>query len=245
MKREALHIAICDDCKEELIQIKQALESVSEKIGTPALDIRIFEDGENLYKSAERKGYDIVFLDIEMPGLHGFQLAKMLHMNHPGTRLIFVSSHENLVFDSQDYLPLGFVRKGLLGRDMVRMMRLYFRETASYYVTYKIKDGFSYRELFVKDILYVECIGHELTFVLVNKKEPYRSSGSLKAIEGDLAPYHFLRTHRNYLVNQRYVENVEKRTVLLTNGLRVDIAKDRRKQVAEAMIRYGRECHGC
>lgn len=156
---------------------------------------------------------------------------------------MFVSSHENLVFDAIDYMPLGFVRKGRLEKDMAHAVSLYFRATAFRRISYKIKDGFSCRELLLRDILYIECTGHEVFFVMAEGNGRYRTHGSLRAIEAELASYGFLRVHKNYLVNQKYVKDVEKREILLADGQRVDMGKERRKAVKEAMLCYGRK-HG-
>lgn len=179
-----------------------------------------------------------------MPDWHGFRLAEMIYVSNPQTQLIFVSIHENLVFDSQEYMPLGFARKRLLEQDIFRIMKLYFRTINSIRITYKVKDGFSRRDLVLRDILYVECNGHDLTYVMIQDNLSYHSTGSLKTLENELMQYHFIRIHKNYLVNQRYVADIEKRSVLLTNGIRIDMGRDRRKVITEAMLRYRKEHHG-
>ena len=173
-----------------------------------------------------------------MPGLDGFALAERLCLDRPQTRLVFVSRHESLVYDAPEYMPLWFVRKSRLERDMYKALRQYFRVTASTRITYRLKDGFSFR-----DILYVECSGHRITICRTDgsRLEKY---GSLKAMEGELAGCHFIRIHKNYLVNQEYIKEVGKREVYLTDGKALEMGRDRRAAVRDAMIQYEKGSYG-
>ena len=65
--------------------------------------------------------------------------------------------------------------------------------------------------------------------------------GSLREVEKELEPYGFLRVHKSYLVNMRYIEQVETQDVLLCGNVRVAMGRDRAKRIHEAMIRYGKE----
>lgn len=95
----------------------------------------------------------------------------------------------------------------------------------------------------MRDILYVECSGHRITICRTDgsRLEKY---GSLKAMEGELAGCHFLRIHKNYLVNQEYIKEVGKREVYLTDGKVLEMGRDRRTTVRGAMIQFEKEHHG-
>ena len=155
---------ICDDRREDLDRIEDALQKGVAKLGPPAKVRCIrFLDGEALYAASREKTFHLLFLDIEMPGLDGFALAKRLCLDRQQTRLVFVSRHESLVYDAPEYMPLWFVRKSSLERDMYKALRQYFRVTASTRVTYRLKEGLGFRDVPVMDILYVECSGHRVT----------------------------------------------------------------------------------
>ena len=208
--REIL-VGICDDSREELDRIEDAMQKALARLGSPArISCKRFLDGEALYAASRGETFHLLFLDIEMPGLDGFGLAARLCLDRPQTRLVFVSMHESLVYDAPEYMPLWFGRKSRLERDMYRALRQYFRVTASTGITYRLKEGFGFREVPVRDILYVECSGHRITICRTDggRLEKY---GSLKAMEEELAGCHFLRIHKNYLVNQEYIKEVGKR----------------------------------
>lgn len=244
MEKEKLRIAICDDKKEDIERIAEALYGYLGGMEQPVeCSCRKFLKGDLLYEANRKKAFHLVFLDIEMPEPDGFRLAEMLCLHRPESYLIFVSCHEELVFDAAEYMPLWFVRKERLEKDMRRALEKYFRTTTSLRVRYRMEDCYGYCELSIGDILYVECSGHKLIIQKTdgNRLEHY---GSLKGMEEELRGYHFLRIHKNYLVNQRYISEVGKREVYLVDKSMLEMGRDRRVTVREAMLCYKREHKG-
>ncbi len=235
---EKLYFAVCDDEPEALAQICEALRKALHKLEYRTnCALQKFTSGAALYETGLKERFHLIFLDIEMPNLNGFQLAEKLHLIASDAYIVFVSGYENYVHDVFGYAPLAFVRKSALDYDVYRAIYLYFQRTSYLHLSVRLKDGIGYKELLVKDILYVECEGHRLTYITVvgGSVEAY---GTLKAIEEELSIYGFLRVHKSYLVNQRYVESVGKREILLAGGRSVDMGKERRKEVQAAMFQY-------
>lgn len=244
MERQKLLVGICDDRKEDIERIVEALRNSLKRVGHPVEFLcRRFLDGETLYRAVGKETFQLLFLDIEMPGIDGFALAGKLGLRRPETFLIFVSVHESLVFDSLEYMPLWFVRKSRLERDMFRAVQKYFQLTASTRVCYRLKEGFGYREIPIREIVYIEGNGHTLTIQRANGSSVGKY-GSLKSMETELSEYHFLRIHKNYLVNQEYIEDVGRREVILKDGSSLEMGRDRRPTIQEAMDRYTKEKDG-
>jgi len=76
-------------------------------------------------------------------------------------------------------------------------------------------------------------------------QEQYQIYGSLKIMEKKFSPLGFVRIHKNYLVNARYVKEVGARYVRLTEGTELDIGKNRRKQIIQLLEshQYGRRVY--
>ena len=118
-----LQIGICDDKLDDLKLIETAFRSNAKKVGIPIpIECTLFQDGEEMYKEMETGRFDLALLDIEMPGMNGFQLAKRINMNRRTPCLIFVSAYESFVFDAQTFMPLWFVRKSMLEKDMYKAL---------------------------------------------------------------------------------------------------------------------------
>lgn len=244
MEEWEIRVGICDDCIDDIARMENALKEGVQRTGQPIqLRRQRFTDGEKLYEATRTEKFDLLFLDIEMPKLSGFELAERLCMDRPSTYLIFVSSHESFVFDALEYMPLWFVRKSNLEKDMFRALRKYLQITASTRVNYRLKEGFAFRELPLRDILYVEGTGHSL-FIRKTDGTCLKKYGTLKAMEEELEGHHFLRIHKNYLVNQKYIKEVGKREVYLMDDSVLEMGRDRRVKIREAVLQYEKERHG-
>ena len=241
---EILHIGICDDNKEDLKHIEAVLRK---EIGRTGISCEIlcclFLNGNEAYEACIRVHYHMFFLDIEMPDTDGFKLAKKICLSKASPYLFFVSAHESFVFDSMEYMPLRFVRKSMLERDMHLALRKYFEITASKRISYRLKEGIGHKELLINDVIYIECQGHLL---IIQKRDGkvYKQYGSLKAMEEELACYKFIRIHKSYLVNQKYIEEIGRHEVRLVDGTLLEMGRDRRKFLCEEMAKYERERNG-
>ncbi|MCM1193508.1 MAG: response regulator [Butyrivibrio sp.] len=119
MEKRVCKVGICDDRAEDIERINAALIKGLKEIGQPLkLLYRSFQSGGELYEAACRDSFDLLFLDIEMPGMNGFELAEKLCRECPGTYLVFVSAYENLVFNVFEYDSIWFVRKGNLEEEL-------------------------------------------------------------------------------------------------------------------------------
>lgn len=244
MTKEELRVGICDDKAEDTDLIEAALHRALKKAGFPVrLICHKFMDGESMYEACGTKTFHLLLLDIEMPGLDGFELASRLRTLKSRAHVVFVSAHDSFVFNSFAFTPLWYVRKGTLDHDMYRAVRMYFRETAFTRVSYRLENGFGIHNLRICDIVYVEGGGHSLTIQMTNG-DRLGKYGSLKAMEEELAGHHFLRIHKSFLVNQRHIKEVGKREVYLLDGRTLEMGRDRRAAIRKDMLQYEGERHG-
>ena len=98
-KGKVLQIAVCEDEKE----IREYIRSLLLKgLGAEGMEseIELFEDAETLISSETSP--DILFLDIEMPGINGIQAAKRLREAGSQSVIIFVTAMEEYVFQVFD-----------------------------------------------------------------------------------------------------------------------------------------------
>lgn len=240
MMKGILRVGICDDKPADLELIETAVYDSAKRVGISApIESLLFQDGEKMYEEMGKEHFDLVMLDIEMPGMNGFQLAKRIGMERGTPCLIFVSAHESFVFDAQAFMPLWFVRKSMLGRDMYKALQKYVELTVFKKACCMLKGG----PVYIRDIMYIECSGHLLTIQMVDKKM-MKQYGSLKTMEEELSKYNFLRIHKSYLVNPRYIADIGRQEIFLTDGTSLEMGRDRRKALLQAMHKYEGEYYG-
>ena len=79
----------------------------------------------------EKDGCDLLLLDIDMPEMNGMEIAKCLTDLLQKPLLVFVTSHDELVYDSLLYHPFGFIRKAYLEQELEKILSDCKREIAS------------------------------------------------------------------------------------------------------------------
>ena len=101
-----MKIYICDDEPKILSDISSKVKDT-----LSGFDISEFTSGKSLLEAIAENSCDILLLDIDMPEISGLDIAKELAMMTEKPLLVFVTSHDELVYDSFKFHPFGFVRK--------------------------------------------------------------------------------------------------------------------------------------
>jgi DNA-binding LytR/AlgR family response regulator len=151
---------------------------------------------------------DVLFVDIEMPGISGLQLVKKLANQQ--LLPVFITSHPEFAIESYeieafDYLlkPLTaerFARCALRLRDFCRLrVKAFAFEKEQESGTLMIKQGYEKCRLHLKDILYLEAM-KDYTRIIVPGKQ-YLVLATLSSMQDQLPPEKFIRIHRSYVVN--------------------------------------------
>lgn len=232
MKAGNLEIGICDDSPEDLRRIQQAFRKSAKILGEKDISLYLYPNGKSLYNDSKNRKFSLVFLDWEMPEMDGFDLAGRLYIENPELKVVFVSNYEDIVFDAYEYTPLWFVRKSMLERDMMKALQKYFNMTVKTQLRYRMEDGFGFLDVRMELILYAECSGHTI-MIHTRDHSSFQQYGSLKKLEEEWKEHGFIRIHKNYLVNAKYIAEVGVRTVRLSDGTELDMGKNRRKMIVE------------
>ena len=212
-----LDIAVIDD--EEVI--REYLCGLIEK-QRPRSRIECYATGEELL-AAERR-FDIVFLDIQMDGMNGIEVARRLRKNQEETVLIFITGLKEYVFDAFDLYAFQYLLKPVDEKKFAEVLDRAVKEAR------RKKDK---QELFIKtknltldqaDILYIESRGKKVEIHTARGKNGIEIYATMEELEGQLGEG-FYRCHRAYIVNMAYITEYGGDSILLTNGDKVYLAK--------------------
>ena len=138
--------------------------------------------------------------------------------------LVFVTGHDELVYDSLKYHPFGFVRKGYFAEEMDRLLRDCKEELAGRDRHFSFQSGAGRVRLPLSEILFFESDGNYVKLA-VRAGEPYRFRDTLHALEAALSGDGFIRIHKGFLVNQRAVRVLRGNEAELENGIQLPIGK--------------------
>ncbi|MCI9230521.1 MAG: response regulator transcription factor [Lachnospiraceae bacterium] len=122
--------------------------------------------GEVLQAAFWRQPYDLVLLDIEMPGTGGYELALVLKKQYKACEIVFITEHMELVLEAFRFKPAAFVPKGQLAEELPRAMRRILekgRENPVFVSRKKNRD----RIVELNQVVYLKYIyDHEVQFTL-------------------------------------------------------------------------------
>ena len=203
---------------------KMAIEALAEDIKTYTEDVEIIatcSDSSKAKSLIEKLKPDIVFLDIEMPGLNGFQLLESIDLIN--FSVVFVTAYDQFAlkafeFSAADYLVKPVDRKRLVSTintikekkakdeiDCKLSVILHnLKISTSAYPTLAVPslDGIEFVP--VDEIMYLKSDGNYCNIFLVDDKKIYVSK-TLKHFANLLDGFGFIRIHQSYFVNVRFI----------------------------------------
>lgn len=243
---ENLHmfkIAVCDD--DEYFR-KHMEELINEYFGIREIkcEIDIFASGMELVHLKENIiNYDMIFLDINMEGLDGIETAKRIRMISQKIFIIFVTAYVNY---SLDGYKVDAIRYLLKDNDSLKEAVTECIDTILTRINYvEAKRTFKFdkgrKNIILDQIVYIESNLHKLVFHVMEKERwiiTYSMYEKLDTVEQMIQLKSFCRIHKSYLVNLKYVENIERYKATLWTGHILNIAKPRYKEVKNQYISF-------
>lgn len=230
-----MKIALCDDEKPFLLWFKKRLERQLPAVQAEEFKIDLYSDGRSLLKAQAKQKFDVIFLDIQMPEIDGMTIARQLWRQSGESIVIFTTVKEELVFQALRVHPFEFLKKSDIENELPRLLRDILRELhrSGELLTLKCRKGMV--SIPVQDVYYLESRRNDIA--VYTKEKEYIIRDSLSVKEKELAPYGFIRTHSGFLVNSFHIFMADKMFVILDDGRRVPVSRNRYKTVKEKLLK--------
>ena len=186
------------------------------------------------YAAGER--FDLLLLDIQLPGMDGMSAAARVREFDADVLIVFITSMaqyavQGYKVDALDFLVKPVTREVLDACLARALRRLRKREPASL----SVRSGGSLRIVPVSSILYAESREHRT--LLRTREEEIPCAGSLGSLEEALIPHGFFRCHAAFVVSFAQVERLDGGDVIV-GGRRVPLSKHRRRQFLAALAAF-------
>lgn len=236
---ETLRLYICDDSPIFLRTMKNILLHYFDQYNR-SCDIECFESGRALLNQWKQKHADVVFLDVDMPGLDGFDVAARLRESSANTLIVFVTNHDDAVYRIWDYKPFWFVRKSHLN-DVQNLFPPLLHKLA---VNAQYERNLCYlkndTQMITIDLnllVSIESSQHNLLLKdTLGNTRIFRCK--IAEAEKQLSPFHILRVQKGLMVNCRAISKVTSREVILSDNTTFPIGRDRVTDVKNSFHRY-------
>lgn len=181
---------------------------------------------------------DLLFLDIEMPILTGFDLLDDLE-NKP--HIIFVTGKTKYAFKAFDYDAIDYLRKPLKKdrfnaavEKALSMSRLNSEQGILEDDDYIfVKSNLKKRKIFLNQLKYVEALGDYVKLIM-EEGDPIVVLATMKSFEAELPSDRFLRIHKSYIVNLDKVERYNSRNIEIDDE-KIPLSRHKKNSLIEAL----------
>lgn len=199
------------------------------------LEIIAFSSGAQLVEQF-RADWDLILLDIDMPGLNGLETARTIRHFDPEVLIVFITNLAQYAINGYEFNAFDYLLKPVQYPFFSMKMELVLRQLRqrSQKSLLLNRDGELFR-LPLGHIRYIEIFSHRLLYHTINGDIEINSSSSLSQLEQELQPEGFVRCHKSLLVNTRYIEHIKGGT-LTVSGIELPVSRSRRKALVLALL---------
>lgn len=225
-----MNIAVCDDETEIRNRIR-------EMIGRRKADcqVELYETGEELLSSGI--SFDMIFLDIQLEGKNGIEIARMLRQKGKESILIFITGLKEYVFDAFDVGAFHYLLKPVDEKKFSEVFDRAITETEGKkkQETFLIKTRSRSVAVRKCQILYVESRMRKVEIHAC--RETYEIYGTMNGLEKELGEG-FYRCHRGYLVNLAHVSEYTSDSIRLSDGTRIYLSREKYNEFVKVYMDY-------
>ena len=189
-------------------------------------------------KVLQEKPVDLIFIDIQMPGLTGLQFISSLE-NKP--LVIFITAYKQYALESYDLAVVDYLVKPVSLDRFVkacnRAKELHEMKTAKQQLSIPVQADYfflnadySQVKIMFNDIVWMEGLRDYIKIYLKSSSKPLLFRTSLKAIEPELPPLKFIRIHKSFIVSIESISSVRKNSLFI-NEMELPIGETFREAV--------------
>lgn len=218
--------------------------------------VGVFNAPDEAILHLQKEQPDVVFLDVEMGAMTGFDLLNKL--KNISFEVIFITAHNTYAVKAFEYCAVDYLVKPLLKYRLIEavekikkkrevkndnllntnLLQNSFHTIQQQLPTVPIPTSDGLELIRADEIVYVQADGNYTHIYMKTLKEKHYVSKSLKEIEALLTGRSFLRTHNSFIVNPIYIKKYVRGSggyLIMTNGANVDVSRANKEKVIEAL----------
>lgn len=184
-----------------------------------------------------KEKWDLVLMDVEMPGQNGIETARQLRRVNERATIIFITNYIQYALEGYEVQAFRYLLKPIDAAQFEQVVgtaldEIHHRQTA--YL--QLKGRSEIIRLAIDELIYAETErGHLLLHTPAKVLECY---STMEKLEQELKQEAFFRCHSSFLVALEAVRQIEKQDVVLKDGTRVPVSKNRKKGMKQALTNF-------
>lgn len=229
-----LRIAIVEDEKQNRDQMQKYLEQYRQE-NHLEMEVTEFADGTDAVRNFG-KDFDIMLLDIEMPGMNGMEAAREIRKVNKQVVLVFITNMAQYAIEGYSVDALDFVLKPINYYTFsLKLKRAADRALSREEKEILLPASNGIRRIKVSQIYYVDIQNRMLHYHTAEGEITVR--GTLQSAEEELGKYHFVKCNHWYLVNLKHVSEINE-NVAVVAGSQLEISRRNKNAFMQAVTNY-------
>ena len=233
-----IKIAICDD-EEKAVALHEKIVKTCLQAQGVGYEITTYTQSRNLLYDITDDGffYDLILLDIEMPGISGMEIPQQLKGFLPNVKIIFVTSHTEYAIDAFELSIFRYVPKNNLEvklaaavTDAAKLIELEAGQE------YTIQTASRMEKIPYKDIFYIQRDGKNAS--IMSSVGIAKVRKSLQQVFDELNTPEFIFIDRGCIVNIIQIMKISDGMVVLKNGEQLPISRSHLQEVKQKINQF-------
>jgi len=202
-----------------------------------------FSNTKDAYNYLENNQIDIIFTDIDMPGMNGLELQRRIKNRSLVT--IFITSHPEFAVEGFELEAFDYILKPLKEErfdNCINRLKEYIDiklKAAMFENSFRdgsvlIKKGREHTGIQLNDIVYLEAL-KDYTKLIKYDSKSVTIHGNLASILRDKHFSNFIRIHRSYAVQKNYIHLIKSNKIVLNNGVNIPLGLYYRDNLMEIL----------
>lgn len=216
-----IRIGICEDNEWEKLSLRNEIElclcnrNVCHEIYDYPGATEFLEEG---------RAFDLVFLDIDMPGMNGIHLGKKIREANKKVKIIYVTGHAEYTYAAYDVHAFSYLLKPLDGvalRQKIVEMLEYLSDQSGPMMALKTMDGTLLIE--PERVYYFEFVDRKIK--VVTDQQEYIMKGALSQLAESIRLFGFEMPHQSFIVNMYHIRQIISYKIYLVNKAELPLAE--------------------
>lgn len=222
-----MKIAICDDSLEDRKKVENLCKD-SDFINN--LECNLFSSGNELIKAIKNGiKFDIIFLDVDMPGVNGIEVGKLIHQIFPLCIIIFITSYSEYAVESYDCEAFHYFVKPFDTQKFYDVLKRALKRLGIIHQYHIVKSRGFPTKIAIHDIFYIEYSLKHVIYHLEN--DSIEVVDKLSNVYESLSQYGFLQIHQGYIVNMEKIQKITKTSVVLKDNRQIPMSLRKKQEV--------------
>lgn len=238
-----MRIAICDDNEKYINDKLMPLTVRAAAEANLSAEIITFTDGNLLVKAFEQgNGFDIIMLDIDMPGINGKAAAEKLRLLDSGFFLLFITSFRAEIFNTIPYRINAFIPKDsddtAIIAEIKRVLSDYSAHKPEYLLFDVINNGERSVLKLTADDIFCFCCVRRVVYLKTGSRQYQLCSARISELAKRFAERGFFEVCRGYVVNISKIRSVNTIDLELDSGEMIPLSRRRVKALLARISDY-------